>query len=133
MKTVLVTAGVIIRRKRVLVTQRRRDALRGGLWEFPGGKVNDEEDPRKALERELKEELGIDTQVGEVLETAFHLYPEYPILLLAYRCRIKKGIPRPIGCQDLRWVGLKELKELPMPPADVPIRVRLSRPKEGLL
>lgn len=133
MKTVLVTAGVIIRRKRVLVTQRRGDALRGGLWEFPGGKVNDEEDPRKALERELKEELGIDTQVGEVLETAFHLYPEYPILLLAYRCRIKKGIPRPIGCQDLRWVGLKELMELPMPPADVPIRVRLSRPKEGLL
>lgn len=100
------------------------------LWEFPGGKVREGEDPRKALQRELREELEIEVEVGEILETVFHIYPEHPILLLAYRCRIKGGIPKPIGCRDFRWVGLKELKELAMPPADDPIRIRLSLRKE---
>jgi 8-oxo-dGTP diphosphatase len=133
LKTILVTAGVIIQKKKALVAQRRKRALRSLLWEFPGGKVKEGEDPQKALQRELKEELDIDVEVGNIFEAVFHTYPEYPILLLAYRCRIKKGIPRPIGCQDLRWVCLSELNELPMPPADEPIRIRLGLPGQGLL
>lgn len=129
MRTILVTAGVIIRNKRVLVTQRRKQALRGLLWEFPGGKVREGEDPRKALQRELKEELDVEVEAGKILETVFHTYPEYPILLLAYRCRIKQGIPKPIGCQDLRWVRLEELSELALPPADEPIRKHLITAK----
>ncbi|OGP74582.1 MAG: hypothetical protein A2V86_11915 [Deltaproteobacteria bacterium RBG_16_49_23] len=126
MKTVTVTAGVIIEKKKVLVTQRMKGASRGLLWEFPGGKVKDGEDPREAMRRELKEELDIDVEVGEILEVIFHSYPEYPILLLAYHCRLKRGIPKPIGCHDLRWVSFKELKGLAMPPADEPIRSRMS-------
>lgn len=129
MKTILVTAGVIIEKKKVLVTQRMEGAPRGLLWEFPGGKVKEGEGPRKALQRELKEELDVDVEVGKILEAVFHTYPEYPILLLTYRCRIKKGVPKPIGCHDLRWVGLEELNELSMAPADEPIRKHLITAK----
>jgi 8-oxo-dGTP diphosphatase len=126
LKTIIVTAGVIIEKKKVLVAQRMEGALRGLLWEFPGGKVKEGEDPREALRRELKEELDVDVEVGKILEVIFHSYPEYPILLLTYHCRIKKGIPKPIGCHDLRWVSLEELNELAMTPADEPIRKRLA-------
>jgi len=126
LKTLLVTAGVIIGKKKVLVAQRMEGAPRGLLWEFPGGKVKEGEDPREALRRELKEELDVDVEVGKILEVVFHIYPEYPILLLTYHCRIIKGVPKPIGCHDLRWVSLEELNELAMPPADEPIRKRLA-------
>jgi len=121
-KTILVTAGVIIQRKKVLVTQRKKDTVRGMFWEFPGGKVRDGEDPRKALQRELKEELDIEVQVGKPLEVVYHLYPEHPILLLAFHCRIRQGSPEPVGCRDLRWVCMDELKRLALTPADEPIR-----------
>jgi len=124
---------VIIEKKKVLVAQRMEGAPHGLLWEFPGGKVKEGEDPREALRRELKEELDVDVEVGKILEVVFHTYPEYPILLLTYHCRIKKGGLKPIGCHDLRWVSLEELNELAMPPADEPIRLRLGLSGEGLL
>lgn len=133
MKTVIVTAGVIIEQKKVLVAKRKEGSLRGGLWELPGGKAREGEDPRDALRRELKEELDIDVEPEGILEVVFHSYPEYPILLLAYRCRIKKGVPKPIGCQDLRWVGLEELNRLAMSPADEPVRSRMSSSGEGFI
>lgn len=133
MKTLLVTAGVIIEKKKVLVTQRMEGAPRGLLWEFPGGKVKEGEDPRDALRREFKEELDVDVEVGKIIEAVFHTYPEYPILLLAYHCRIKKGVPKPIGCRDLKWVSLKELTQLAMPPADKPILIQLGSSGEGLI
>jgi 8-oxo-dGTP diphosphatase len=123
----------MIEKKQVLVTQRMEGAFRGLLWEFPGGKVRDSEDPREAMRRELKEELDIDVEVGEILDVIYHSYPEYPILLLAYHCRLKSGIPKPIGCRDLRWVRSDELKELAMPPADEPIRQRLVASGGGLV
>jgi 8-oxo-dGTP diphosphatase len=121
MKTVIVTAGVIIEQKKILVTQRKEDAHQGLLWEFPGGKVKEGEEPREALRRELKEELDVEVEVGTIFEAIYHPYPKYPILLLIYYCRIERGVLKPLGCRDLRWVNLKELKELPMPPADIPI------------
>lgn len=133
MKTIIVTAGVILKGKKVLVTQRREDALRGLLWEFPGGKAKEGENPREALRRELKEELDIQVEVGNIFEVVFHSYPEYPILLLAYACRLKQGVPKPIGCKALRWVSLKELNKLALAPADEPICKRLSTMGEGLI
>lgn len=132
METIIVTAGVIIEDKKVLVTQRKEDALRGLLWEFPGGKTKQGEDPREALRRELKEELDIEVEVENIFEVVFHSYPEYPILLLAYGCRVRHGVPRPIGCRAFRWVNLKELNELVLAPADEPIRKRLGVSGEGL-
>jgi 8-oxo-dGTP diphosphatase len=125
MKTVIVTAALIIEEGKILVTQRKKDSSHGLLWEFPGGKVKEGEDPRQALRRELKEELDVEAEVGMLFDVVFHTYPEYPILLLVYRCRVGKGSLKPIGCHDLRWVTLGELEELAMPPADDPIRKHL--------
>jgi len=125
MRTLLVTAGVMTNQGQVLIAQRKEDAARGLLWEFPGGKLREGEEPREALRRELREELGIEVEVGTIFEVVFHVYPEYPILLLAYRCRIEKGRPQPLACRDVRWVSIKELVKLPMAQADVPIREAL--------
>lgn len=131
MKTLIVTAGMIVEQGKVLVTQRKEDSPHGLLWEFPGGKVKEGEEPREALRRELKEELDIEAEVGMIFEAVFHPYPD-PILLLAYRCRRDKGILKPLGCRDLRWVGLSELKGLVMPPADDPIRKHLCSSEKQL-
>ncbi len=128
MKTVIVSAALIIENGKILVTQRKEDSPQGLLWEFPGGKVQEGEEPREALRRELKEELDIEAEVGEIFDGVFYSYPEYPVLLLVYRCRLKEGILKPIGCHDLRWVNLKELENLAMPPADAPIRKHLCSP-----
>jgi len=125
MKTVIVTAGVIMGHGKVLVAQRKQGSPQALLWEFPGGKVKEGEEPREALRRELKEELDIDVSVGTILEAVFHPYPDNPILLLAYHCRIEKGLLKALECHEVRWVDLTELKGLAMPPADDPIRNRL--------
>jgi len=126
MKTVIVTAALITEQGKILVTQRKPGDSHGLLWEFPGGKVKEGEEPREALRRELKEELDVEVEPGMIFDAAFYSYPEYPILLLVYHCRIEKGSLKPIGCHDLRWVNLQELETLPMPPADEPIRKHLG-------
>jgi len=125
MKTVIVTAALIREQGRILVTQRKEGSSHGLLWEFPGGKVEEGEDSRGALKRELKEELDVEAEVGTIFDAVFHTYPEYPVLLLVYRCRIDKGSLKPIGCRDLRWVTVGELRKLAMPPADDVIREHL--------
>ncbi len=112
MKTVIVTAALTIEQGKLLVTQRKKDSSRGLLWEFPGGKVEEGEDPRGALRRELKEELDVEVEVGGLFDAVFYFYPESPILLLVYRCRVEKGSLKPIGCHDLRWVTLRELEDI---------------------
>lgn len=126
MKTVIVAAALTMEHGKLLVTQRKKDSSHGLLWEFPGGKVKEGEDPREALRRELKEELDVEVEVGRLFDAVFYSYPEFPILLLVYRCRVEKGSLKPIECHDLRWVTLKELEALAMPPADDPIRKHLS-------
>jgi len=83
------------------------------------------EEPRQALEREIREELGVDVTAGELFDATYYFYPNRPILLLVYRCRILEGLPRPLACRDLRWASPEEMKGLSMPPADEPIRRRL--------
>ena len=133
MKTLVVSAGLIMEEGKFLVTQRREDSSYALLWEFPGGKVKEGEDPREALRRELKEELDIEVEVGAIFEVVYQSYPEYPVLLLTYHCKIEKGTPKPIGCHDLRWVNLSELKKLAMPPADECIVNRLCSSEEECL
>ena len=125
MKTVIVVVALIIEQGKILITQRKKDSSQAFLWEFPGGKVKEGEEPREALRRELMEELEIEVEVGMIFDAVFYSYPEYPILLLVYRCRVEKGSPKPIACHDLRWVPLRELAKFPMPPADDPIRKHL--------
>lgn len=133
MKTIIVASALITREGRILVTQRREGDDQGLLWEFPGGKVEEGEEPRQALQRELREELGIEGKVGSIFGASFYAYPKYPVLLLVYRCEIKEGTPGPLGCRDLRWVTLREMEELAMPLADEPIRRRLLSSEGKLL
>jgi 8-oxo-dGTP diphosphatase len=122
LKTLIVVAGLMIEEGNVLVSQRKEDSPHGGLWEFPGGKVMEGEEPREALRRELKEELDIEVDVGRIFDAVFEPHPEGPLLLLAFRCGKVKGHLKPLGCADFRWVPLKDLEGLAMPPADEPIR-----------
>lgn len=121
LKTVLVAAAIIIEGGKILITQRQEDAPYGLFWEFPGGKIEDGEDPREALKRELREELGVEVRVERAWDVLFHVYPEFPVLLLFYLCRIEKGVPRPIGCRALRWVDGRELAQISLLPADAPL------------
>ncbi|OGP87521.1 MAG: hypothetical protein A2156_10950 [Deltaproteobacteria bacterium RBG_16_48_10] len=133
MKTIIVAAALISGQGRILVTQRKEGDDQGLLWEFPGGKVEEGEEPRQALQRELREELGIEGEAGSMFDASYYTYPKHPVLLLTYHCQIKEGIPRPLGCRDLHWVTLREMRELTMPPADETIRRRLFSAEGGFL
>ena len=134
MKTLIVVAGVLTEEGKVLVTERKVDSPHGGLWEFPGGKVMEGEEPREALRRELKEELDIEVEVGRIFDAVIEPHLGDLILLLAFCCRKMKGHLKPLGCANLQWVHLKDLERLAMPPADNPIRKRLSSSEDtGLL
>jgi 8-oxo-dGTP diphosphatase len=117
-----VTAGVVVRDNTVLVVQRKPTSRRGLLWEFPGGKVEEGEDPRACLKRELEEELGVEVVVGRRFEIVYHTYEDVKVLLISFICQIARGEPHAIDCQSLRWMTQGELRDLPMTAADIPLR-----------
>ena len=94
-----------------------------GLWEFPGGKVGDGELPEAALIRELKEELGIDVTENCLAPFTFasHAYDDFHLLMPLYVCRVWEGQVSPREGQELKWVRPMQLRDYPMPPADVPL------------
>ena len=114
---------------RVLLTQRPAGRHMGGLWEFPGGKIDDGEAPGEALVRELHEELGIEIVVENPLTFAVHEEPGLRILLLFFDARIARGEPQGHEGQALEWVVVAELPSFPTPPADAElIRLLAERP-----
>ena len=124
MKTILVVAVVLIDRDgRVLLSQRPSGKSMAGLWEFPGGKVENGEVPEEALIRELKEELGIDTWSSCLAPLSFasHSYEDFHLLMPVFVCRKWVGSPTPMEGQALKWVNRDKLKDYPMPPADIPM------------
>jgi 8-oxo-dGTP diphosphatase len=133
--TLLVAAAVVFEEGRVLLTQRKAGTHLAGAWEFPGGKVREGEDPRHALVRELEEELGIETVIGEVMEVTFHRYPERSVLLLFYEAKrtSRSGEPRALDVAAFRWARAHELDEASFPPADLAIlrKVRARLAAEG--
>jgi len=119
----VVAAALVDADNRVLIAQRPADKSMGGLWEFPGGKVDAGETPEQALIRELEEELGIDTRASCLAPYCFasHTYDAMHLLMPLYVCRVWKGEPRPIEHQALAWVKPVRLFDYPMPPADEPL------------
>jgi 8-oxo-dGTP diphosphatase len=125
MRTVLVAAAIVVEEGRVLVTQRKAGTHLAGAWEFPGGKVEAGEDPREALRRELREELGIEVRVGEIVDVTFHRYDEADkaVLLLFFEAAREAASPEPraIEVAALRWAAAAELAPADFPPADVTV------------
>jgi 8-oxo-dGTP diphosphatase len=121
----IVAAAVVIESGRVLLTQRAEGQHLEGLWEFPGGKIEDGESPEEALVRECREECGIGIQVGQILDVTFHRYPEKDVLLLFYRCSLMSGEVRHLQIADHAWVEPKELGRYELPPADGPVIARI--------
>jgi 8-oxo-dGTP diphosphatase len=124
MKTVLVSAVALIDVEgRVLLAQRPEGKSMAGLWEFPGGKVEPGETPEAALIRELQEELGINTWQSCLAPLTFasHGYDDFHLLMPLFACRKWEGIPRAQEGQTLKWAHAKDLKNYPMPPADIPL------------
>lgn len=124
MKTLLVVAVALIDTEgRVLLAQRPEGKSLAGLWEFPGGKVEQGETPEAALIRELAEELGIETKSSCLAPLTFasHSYDDFHLLMPLFACRRWTGIPTPQEGQNLAWVRARDLRDYPMPPADIPL------------
>ena len=124
MKIVLVSAVALIDPDgRILLAQRPEGKSMAGLWEFPGGKVEASETPEQALIRELHEELGIDTWESCLAPLTFasHSYDTFHLLMPLFACRKWKGTPESREGQALKWVRANQLRDHPMPPADVPL------------
>jgi 8-oxo-dGTP diphosphatase len=124
MKIVLVSAVALIDADgRVLLAQRPPGKSMAGLWEFPGGKVEPGETPEAALIRELHEELGIDTHASCLAPLTFasHAYQDFHLLMPLFACRRWQGSPVAREGQALAWVRVAEMRNYPMPPADIPL------------
>jgi 8-oxo-dGTP diphosphatase len=108
---------------RVLIAQRPESRSMAGLWEFPGGKIEADERPEDALIRELREELGIAVKEACLAPFTFasHTYDAFHLLMPLYVCRRWEGTPQPKHHAALKWVRPKDMKDYPMPAADLPL------------
>lgn len=118
---IAVVAGLIVRGGRLLIARRPSGKHMAGKWEFPGGKIERGETPEQALERELHEELGVETHTGRVYHVICHSYPEKDVLLVFYRSTLTGGEPAAIEEAEIRWIGEEELRSFDWAEADGPL------------
>jgi A/G-specific adenine glycosylase len=107
--------------KEILIDRRKEEGLLGGLWEFPGGKVEAGETIPDCIHREIQEELGIEIAVEEAFMSLDHTYTHFKVTLNVYHCRYVSGEPKPIECDEIKWVTLDELNDYPFPKANIHI------------
>jgi 8-oxo-dGTP diphosphatase len=114
---------------KILIDRRRLEGLMGGLWEFPGGKIEKGETVEECIKREINEELGILIEVGKHLITIDHTYTHLRVTLTVHHCRHLQGVPQPLECDEIRWVNLDELDRFAFPQANIQIIAAL---REGV-
>lgn len=124
-----IAVGVVWSGPRVLIARRPPEGLLGGLWEFPGGKVEEDEGTAGAVRRELDEEMGVEVDVGPLLDRVDHAYSHFRITLHAHHARLLEGTPRARSATAWRWAAPEELGDYAFPAAN--LRVIESLRAEG--
>lgn len=124
----VVVAGVLSREGRVLIGQRQAHDRHGLKWEFPGGKVERHESPKQALKREMREELGVEAEIGAEIARYEHASPGRPPLLLIFlRVTAFRGEPRPLTFEEIRWEDPRQLGSYDFLDGDLDLVRRLAR------
>ncbi len=124
-KQIDVSAALIFRDGKLLITQRYASDHLGGLWEFPGGKREPNETFERCLVREISEELGIEISVGELFEDVTHAYPEKIVRLKFFFCKFTRAEPQSLGCAAFKWIEKSELENHEFPAADARLLKKL--------
>lgn len=118
MKQIEVAIAVVHHDQRILICKRGQQGPLAGYWEFPGGKREVDETIEECLKRELREELEISVLPVLAMECLEHTYPHAQVMLHPFICRLQAGQPRPVACEECRWVALKDLHHYSFPPAN---------------
>ena len=118
MKTINVVAAVIMKEGKVFATQRGYGEFKDG-WEFPGGKVEAGESPEEALRREIREELEVEVNVGDLIDTIEYDYPAFHLSMKCYACTIAGGSPHLLEHEAARWLSADQLDSVAWLPADI--------------
>jgi mutator protein MutT len=120
-----VSAALIFRAGKLLITQRHARSHLGGMWEFPGGKREPGETFEQCLVREIREELGVEIAVGKLFEEIRHDYEEKSVHLKFFACELLAGEPQPLDCAALKWIERSELSAHEFPAADARLLEKL--------
>lgn len=130
MKTINVVAAVIFKDDKVFATQRGYGEFKDG-WEFPGGKVEPGESPEDALRREIREELEVDINVGDLIETIEYDYPAFHLSMKCFACTIAGGSPHLLEHEAAKWLTSMQLGSADWLPADVTLIPKIEKMLEG--
>ena len=108
-------------RGQILIDRRKQSGEMGGLWEFPGGKIEPGETIEECIEREIKEELDLKISVGDRLTTIVHTYETFNVTLYVHNCKYVSGTPTPLECDEIRWVEPTQMDRYQFPQANIQI------------
>lgn len=125
MKTINVVAAVIMKDGKVFATQRGYGEFKDG-WEFPGGKVEAGESPEEALRREIREELEVEVNVGDLIDTVEYDYPAFHLSMKCYACTIAGGSPHLLEHEAARWLSADQLDSVAWLPADITLIPKIA-------
>lgn len=125
MKTINVVAAVIMKEGKVFATQRGYGEFKDG-WEFPGGKVEAGESPEEALRREIREELEVEVNVGDLIDTIEYDYPAFHLSMKCYACTIVGGSPHLLEHEAARWLSADQLDSVAWLPADITLIPKIA-------
>ena len=114
-------------KQQILIDRRLPGGAMGGLWEFPGGKIEPGETIEECIKREIDEELAIEIEIGEHLITIDHTYTDLRVTLTVHECRHLKGVPKPLECDEILWVNLEQLEKFNFPAANFQIITALKQ------
>lgn len=118
---IVVAAAIIWQKDRILLSRRKPESYLGGVWEFPGGKMEFGETLEDCLRREVKEELGVEISEPVWFHALHYQYPEKMVELYFYTCSIILGIPQALESAEIAWVHKHDLISYEFPPADIPV------------